>query len=228
MAKKNLQRRKNTEGSKNVVGRLARPGLNLLVLSKEQRGLSFGVSIPLFIAGVKEIWQAAVPGSVVWFSLETSRKKSRQMFSGYTTVMNQIFEIYAYKYGYFSDSIKEGMDIFLEDNPHIRLVVIDSIEKIVEGEIGQMDYRHVYEILHGIRQAAIWFEVPILVTMHEEDFGDGSKWTKVSDTVMKVDEVGNQGSQKYTLYLEENGKMELGLGIVFDSESGKWHQIADK
>jgi len=139
MAKKNLQRRKNTEGSKNVVGRLARPGLNLLVLSKEQRGLSFGVSIPLFIAGVKEIWQAAVPGSVVWFSLETSRKKSRQMFSGYTTVMNQIFEIYAYKYGYFSDSIKEGMDIFLEDNPHIRLVVIDSIEKIVEGEIGQME-----------------------------------------------------------------------------------------
>ena len=225
MAEKNLQLEKNTEGGENVVNKLFKPELSLLVLTKKQRDLSFGVGIPLFIAGIKEIWQAAVPGSVVWFLLETSREKSQQMFNGYTTVMNQIFGIYVYKYGYFGESIKEGMGIFLEDNPHIRLVVIDSIEKIVEGEIGQMDYRHAYEILHGIKQAAIRFEVPILVTMHEEDFGDGSKWTKVSDAVMKVDEVGNQ---EYTLCLEGKGKMELELGIVFDSESGKWYQITDK
>lgn len=228
MAEKGLPGRNYGGGVENIVDRLLNPGLILFVLSKEQRELSFGLSIPLYIADIKGIWKNRVPGSVVWFSLETSRERSQQMFNGYTTVLNQIFEIYAYKYGYFGDSIKEGMDIFLEDNPHIRLVVIDSIEKIVEREIGQMDYRHVYEILHGIRQAAIRFEVPILAVMHEEDFGDGSKWTKVSDAVMKVDEVGNQGSQKYTLYFEENGKMELGLGIVFDSESGKWHQIADK
>ena len=147
------------------------------------------------------------------------------MFNGYTTVLNQIFGIYVYRYGYFGGGIKKGMGIFFEDNPHTKLVVIDSIEKIVEGEIGQMDYRHAYEILHGIKQAAIRFEVPILVTMHEEDFGDGSKWTKVSDAVMKVDEVGKQ---EYTLCLEGKGKMELELGIVFDSESGKWYQITDK
>lgn len=228
MAEKGLPGRNYGGGVENIVDRLLNPGLILFVLSKEQRELSFDLGIPLSIADIKGIWKNRVHGSVVWFSLETSREKSRQMFGRYTTVLNQIFGIYAYKYGYFGDSIKEGMGIFLEDNPHIQLVVIDSIEKIAEGEIGQMDYGHAYEILQGIRQAAIRFGVPILVVMHEEDFGNRSKWTKVSDAVMKIDEVGNQDSQEYTLYLEEKGKMELELGIVFDSESGKWHRITGK
>ena len=198
MAEKGLPGRNYGGGVENIVDRLFNPGLILFVLSKEQRELSFGLSIPLYIADIKGIWKNRVPGSVVWFSLEISREKSRQMFGRYTTVLHHIFEIYAYKYGYFGEGIKEGMDIFLEDNPHIQLVVIDSIEKIVEGEIGQMDYRHAYEILHGIRQAAIRFGVPILVTMHREDFGNGSKWKGVSDAVMRIVEGENQGSQKYT------------------------------
>lgn len=228
MAEKNLQLGKNGDRDENVVGRLARPGLNLLVLSKEQRGLSFGISIPLFIAGVKEIWQAAVPGSVVWFSLETSREKSQQMFNGYTTVLNQIFEIYAYKYGYFGEGIKEGMGIFLKDNPHTKLVVIDSIEKIVEGEIGQMDYRHAYEILHSIRQAAIRFEVPILITMYKKDYGDGNKWTGVSDTAIRITKSETQDNWKYTLCLKEKGKTESKMAMVFDSEIERWGWITYK
>lgn len=228
MAEKNLQLEKNTEGGENVVNKLFKPELSLLVLTKKQRDLSFGVGIPLFIAETKGIWKEDVAGGVVWFSLETSREKSQQMFSGYTTILNQIFEIYAYKYGYFGKNFREGMGIFLEDNPHIQLVVIDSIEKIVEGEIGQMDYRHAYEILYGIRQTVIRFGVPILVTMHEEDFGNGSKWTKVSDVVLKIDERENRDSQEYTLNLSGENKQKIELKMVYDSKSGKWHRITNK
>lgn len=228
MAEKNLQLGKNGDRDENVVGRLARPGLNLLVLSKGQRDLCFGAGIPLFIAELKGIWNGEAVGGVVWFSLEISRERSQQMFNGYTTVLNQIFEIYAYKYGYFGDSIKEGMGIFLEDNPHIQLVVIDSIEKIVEGEIGQMDYRHAYEILHGIRQAAIRFGVPILVVMHEEDFGNRKRWTEVSDAILRIEKNRLQDDREYTLCLKEKGTAGLRLEIVFDSKSERWSRIVSK
>ena len=228
MAEKNLKRRKNAEGSENVVDRLARPGLNLFIVSKKQRNLFFNLSVPLFIAELKGIWKNRVPGDVVWFSLETSRKKSLQMFSGYTTVMNQIFGIYAYKYGYFGESIKEGMGIFLKDNPHTKLVVIDSIEKIVEGEIGPMDYRQAYEILQGIRPVAIRFDVPMLITMHKKDYGDGSKWTEVSDAAIRITKSETQDNWKYTLCLKEKGKTESKMAMVFDSEIERWGWITYK
>ena len=58
---------------------------------------------------------------------------------------HQIFDIYAYKNGYFGNKIKDTMEIFLKDNPHIKLVVIDSIEEIVKGEIGHMECGHACE-----------------------------------------------------------------------------------
>lgn len=219
MAEKNLQLEKNTEGGENVVNKLFKLGLSLLVLTKKQRDLSFGVGIPLFIAETKGIWKEDVAGGVVWFSLETSREKSQQMFSGYTTVLNQIFEIYAYKYGYFGKNIREGMGIFLEDNPHIQLVVIDSIEEIVKGEIEHMDHGHAYEILHDLKQAAVRFEVPILVVMHEEDYGDGRRWTEVSDAILRIEKNKPQDDREYTLCLKEKGTAESKLEIIFDFRS---------
>lgn len=136
MAEENLQPGKTMDGDINIVDRLLAPGLNLLVLPKEQREQCFGMAFPLFIAKSKRIWKDAITGSVVWFSLEENKEKSRQMFDGYTMIPDQIFDIYVYKNGYFGDKIKDTMEIFLKDNPHIKLVVIDSIEKIAEGEIG--------------------------------------------------------------------------------------------
>ena len=225
MAQKNLQSGKNIDGSVNIVDRLAAPGLNFLVLPKEQREQCFGMSFPLFTAGLKGIYKEAITGSVVWFSLEESEEKLKQMFGDYTMVPHQIFDIYVYKYGYFGDKIKDTMGIFLKDNPHIKLVVIDSIEKIVDGETGHMEYEHAYEILHNLRQTAIQYEVSILVTMYEEDFGNVSKWYEVSDAVLRIEERENQNNHEYTLHLQEKDKTESKLEMVLDSKSGKWNLI---
>lgn len=211
-----------------IVDGIITPGLNLLVLPKEQREQCFGMSFPLFIAKSKGIWKEAIAGSVVWFSLEENQEKLKQMFDGYTMVPHQIFDIYAYKNGYFGNKIKDAMEIFLKDNPHIKLVVIDSIEKIAEGEIGHMEYGHAYEILHNIRQAAIQQEVPILVTVYGEDFGGGSKWDKVSDVVLGLEEGENQNSHEYILHLKEKDKTESKLEIVLDSKNGNWNWITTK
>lgn len=222
MAEESLQPGKSMDGDINIVDRLLAPGLNLLVLPKEQREQCFGMGFPLFIAKSKGIWKEATAGSVVWFSLEENKEKSRQMFDGYTMVHGQIFDIYAYKNGYFGDKIKDTMEIFLKDNPHIKLVVIDSIEEIVKGEIGHMECGHACEILHNMRQAAIQQEVPVLVTVYEEDFGDGSKWDGVSDVVLKIEEGKSQNRHKYTLHLKEKDKTGSKLEIVLDSKSGNW------
>ena len=91
-----------------------------------------------------------------------------------------------------------------------------------------MEYGHAYEILHNIRQAAIQQEVPILVTVYGEDFGGGSKWDKVSDVVLRLEEGENQNSHEYTLHLKENDKTESKLEIVLDSKSGNWNWITTK
>ena len=222
MAEESLQPGKSMDGDINIVDRLLAPGLNLLVLPKEQREQCFGMSFPLFIAKSKGIWKEATAGSVVWFSLEENKEKLKQMFDGYTMASHQIFDIYAYKNGYFGDKIKDTMEIFLKDNPHIKLVVIDSIEEIVKGEIGHMECGHACEILHNMRQAAIQQEVPVLVTVYEEDFGDGSKWDGVSDVVLKIEEGKTPNRHKYTLHMKEKDKTGSKLEIVFDSKSGNW------
>ncbi len=211
-----------------IVDGIITPGLNLLVLPKEQREQCFGMSFPLFIAKSKGIWKEATAGSVVWFSLEENKEKLKQMFDCYTMVHGQIFDIYAYKNGYFGDKIKDTMEIFLKDNPHIKLVVIDSIEEIVKGEIGHMDCGHACEILHNMRLAAIQQEVPILVTVYEEDFGDGSKWDGVSDVVLKIEEGKTQNRHKYTLHLREKDETGSKLEIILDSKSGNWNWIITK
>ena len=211
-----------------IVDGIITPGLNLLVLPKEQRERCFGMSFPLFTAKSKGIWKEATAGSVVWFSLEENKEKSRQMFDGYTMTPHQIFDIYAYKNGYFGNKIKDTMEIFLKDNPHIKLVVIDSIEEIVKEEIGHMECGHACEILHNMRQAAIQQEVPILVTVYGEDFGGGNKWDKVSDVVLRLEEGENQNSHEYTLHLKEKDKTGSKLEIVLDSKSGNWNWITTK
>ena len=150
------------------------------------------------------------------------------MFDGYTMTPHQIFDIYAYKNGYFGNKIKDTMEIFLKDNPHIKLVVIDSIEEIVKGEIGHMECGHACEILHNMRLAAIQQEVPILVTVYEEDFGDGSKWDGVSDVVLKIEEGKTPNRHKYRLHLKEKDKTGSKLEIVLDSKSGNWNWIITK
>ena len=228
MAEKNLQLGKSMDGDINIVDRLLAPGLNLLVLPKEQREQCFGMSFPLFIAKSKGIWKEAIAGSVVWFSLEENKEKLKQMFDGYTMASHQIFDIYAYKNGYFGNKIKDTMEIFFKDNPHIKLVVIDSIEEIVKGEIGHMECGHACEILHNMRLAAIQQEVPILVTVYEEDFGDGSKWDGVSDVVLKIEEGKTPNRHKYRLHLKEKDKTGSKLEIVLDSKSGNWNWIITK
>lgn len=222
MTEKDLQLVKSMDGGVNTADRLVVPGLNLLVLPKEQREQCFGMSFPLFIAKSKGIWKEATAGSVVWFSLEENKEKLKQMFDGYTMASYQIFDIYAYKNGYFGDKIKDTMEIFLKDNPHIKLVVIDSIEEIVKGEIGHMDCGHACEILHNMRLAAIQQEVPILVTVYEEDFGDGGKCDGVSDVVLKIEEGKTPNRHKYTLHLKEKDKTGSKLEIVLDSKIGNW------
>jgi len=64
--------------------------------------------------------------------------------------------------------------------------------------------------------------------MHEEDFGNGSKWAKLSDAVLKLKKGENQNSQEYTLYLAGRNKPKIELKMAYDSESGKWHRISDK
>ena len=49
MAEESLQPGKSMDGDINIVDRLLAPGLNLLVLPKEQREQCFGMSFPLFM-----------------------------------------------------------------------------------------------------------------------------------------------------------------------------------
>ncbi len=91
-----------------------------------------------------------------------------------------------------------------------------------------MECGHACEILNNMRLAAIQQEVPVLVTVYEEDFGDGSKWDGVSDVVIRIKEGEPPGRHEYILYMKEKDKTGSKLEIVLDSKNGNWNWITTK
>ena len=115
------------------------PGLNLLITPKEQHGPCSSLNIAFAIADATGFLERKPEhGRVLVFSLEDTKKRAEHMPGQYSAMPGDITVIYAYQPGTFGNRIEEGLDMFLNDNPIIKMVVIDSLEKIVEGMLADI------------------------------------------------------------------------------------------
>lgn len=176
------------------------PGLNLLITPKEQHESCSAFSISLYIADVAGfLKRESGHGRTLVFSLENAKKKAEQMLEQYNAMLGDITVVYAHRKGTFGNKIEDGLDVFLQDNPQLKFIVIDSIEKIVEGEIGQMKYDFAYNKLCALKEVASKHGVTLLVATYIGGTEDSGKFADVADTVLEIIKNCSQSDEEYTL-----------------------------
>ncbi len=202
---------------------VAIPGLNLLITPDRQYELCSVLSISLSIADVTGfLGKEPGHGRVLVFSLEDTRKKAEQMLARYNAVIGDITGVYAYQKGTFGNRIEEGLDVFLQDNPKIEVVVIDSLEKIIEAEFGRMEYSYAHRKLCGIKDVADRHGASLLVGIHDGDPEELSMLAGIADAVLKIE---NQNNHKYALHVTQRKVPEKEIIAEFDADNCTWNQI---
>lgn len=201
-------------------------GLNLLIIPKWQQELCLALSIAL---SVGDVTRNTRYGRALVFSLENVRKKAEQMLIQYNVVVGDITVIYAYQKGSFGNRIDEGLDVYLQDNPQTKMIIVDSLEKIIEAEFGQMEYAYAYRKLDAIKNVANRYGVSLLVGIHDGNPEDISMLAGTADTVLKIITEGeNQDNHKYTLHVNRRYMPENEITAEFDANNCTWKQIVTK
>lgn len=194
-------------------------GLNLLIIPKWQQELCLALSIAL---SVGDVTRNTRNGRALVFSLENAREKTEQRLGKYNVMVRDITLIYAYQKGTFGNRIEEGLDVFLQDNPKIEVVVIDSLEKIIEAEFGRMEYSYAHRKLCGIKDVADRHGASLLVGIHEGDPEEISMLAGIADTILKIE---NQNNHKYALHVTQRKVPEKEIIAEFDADNCTWNQI---
>lgn len=192
-------------------------GLNLLIIPEEQQKLCLAFSIAL---SVGDVTRNTRNGRALVFSLENAREKTEQRLGKYNVMVRDITLIYAYQKGTFGNRIEEGLDVFLQDNPKIEVVVIDSLEKIIEAEFGRMEYSYAHRKLCGIKDVADRHGASLLVGIHEGDPEEISMLAGIADTVLKIE---NQNNHKYALHVTQRKVPEKEIIAEFDADNCTWN-----
>ena len=202
------------------------PGLNLLITPDKQYESCSVLSISLSIADVTGFLdKESGHGRVLVFSLEDTKKRAEHMLDQYSAMLGNITVIYAYQPGTFGNKIEEGLDVFLKDNPQLKFIVIDSIEKIVEGETDQMKYDFAYNKLCALKEVASKHGVTLLVSTYIGDPENIDKFADVADTVLKVIENSSQNGEEYTLCISGKNISRTKVSVGFDAGRCRWNWV---
>ncbi len=209
---------------------VAIPGLNLIITPDRQHVSCSALNISLAIADATGLSERK-PGHdrVLVFSLENARKKTEQMLIQYNATIGDITGVYAYQKGTFGNKIEEGLDVFLQDNPRTKMIIVDSLEKIIEAEFGRMEYAYAYKKLCEIKNVADKHGVSLIVGIHDGDPKCIGMLADIADTVLKlVTKDENQNNHKYTFHVTRRDVPEKEIITEFDADNCTWKQIVDK
>ena len=125
--------------------------------------------------------------------------------------------------------IEEGLDVFLQDNPRTKMIIVDSLEKIIEAEFGRMEYAYAYKKLCEIKNVADKHGVSLIVGIHDGDPKCIGMLADIADTVLKlVTKDENQNNHKYTFHVTRRDVPEKEIITEFDADNCTWKQIVDK
>ena len=210
-----------TDGNRFFVYGIITQGLNLLVVPKGQQEFCLALSIAISIADVKGKTRH---GRALVFSLEDTKKKAGQMLAQYGAMPGDITIIYAYQKGTFGNRIEEGLDVFLQDNPRTKMIIVDSLEKIVEGETGQMKYGFAYNKLCALKEVAGKHGVTLLVSTHTGDMENSGNFADVADTVLEVIKNSSQSGEEYTLCISGKNISRTKAAVGFDTGRCRWNR----
>lgn len=118
----------------------------------------------------------------------------------------------------FGDNFEDGMDVYLHDNQKTKLIVIDSLEKTLENDAGQVEYNYACEKLCDLKKIAIKNGVAVLVVTHEYP-KDSGRLADIADTILEIVKNG----EKYTILISETK-----VDVEFDAGKCRWNRLSVK
>lgn len=195
---------------------VAIPGLNLIIAPDRQHGSCSALNISLAVADVAGfLGKKAEHSRVLVFSLGNARKTAEQMITQYNAMLGDLTVIYAYQKGTFGNRMEEGLDVFLKDNPHTKMIIIDSLEEVIETEVGRMEYDSAYRKLCAIKNIADKHDVAILVGTHI-GVPKGSRLTDVVDMVLDINKSRIQNGKECILHVTGKNIAKKEIAITFE------------
>lgn len=195
---------------------VAIPGLNLIIAPDRQHGSCSALNVSLAVADVAGfLGKKAEHSRVLVFSLGNARKTAEQMITQYNAMLGDLTVIYAYQKGTFGNRIEEGLDVFLKDNPHTKMIIIDSLEEVIETEVGRMEYDSAYRKLCAIKNIADKHDVAILVGTHI-GVPKGSRLTDVVDMVLDINKSRIQNGKECILHVTGKNIAKKEIAITFE------------
>lgn len=195
---------------------VAIPGLNLIIAPDRQHGSCSALNISLAVADVAGfLGKKAEHSRVLVFSLGNARKTAEQMITQYNAMLGDLTVIYAYQKGTFGNRIEEGLDVFLKDNPYTKMIIIDSLEEVIETEVGRMEYDSAYRKLCAIKNIADKHDVAILVGTHI-GAPKGSRLTDVVDMVLDINKSRIQNGKECILHVTGKNIAKKEIAITFE------------
>lgn len=195
---------------------VAIPGLNLIITPERQHESCSALNISLAVADVAGfLGKKPEHSRVLVFSLGNARKTAEQMITQYNAMLGDLTVIYAYQKGTFGNRIEEGLDVFLKDNPHTKMIIIDSLEEVIETEVGRMEYDSAYRKLCAIKNIADKHDVAILVGTHIR-VPKGSRLTDVVDMVLDINKSRIQNGKECILHVTGKNIAKKEIAITFE------------
>ncbi len=195
---------------------VAIPGLNLIIAPDRQHGSCSALNVSLAVADVAGfLGKKAEHSRVLVFSLGNARKTAEQMITQYNAMLGDLTVIYAYQKGTFGNRIEEGLDVFLKDNPHTKMIIIDSLEEVIETEVGRMEYDSAYRKLCAIKNIADKHDVAILVGTHIR-VPKGSRLTDIVDMVLDINKSRIQNGKECILHVTGKNIAKKEIAITFE------------
>lgn len=195
---------------------VAIPGLNLIIAPDRQHGSCSALNVSLAVADVAGfLGKKAEHSRVLVFSLGNARKTAEQMITQYNAMLGDLTVIYAYQKGTFGNRIEEGLDVFLKDNPYTKMIIIDSLEEVIETEVGRMEYDSAYRKLCAIKNIADKHDVAILVGTHIR-VPKGSRLTDIVDMVLDINKSRIQNGKECILHVTGKNIAKKEIAITFE------------
>lgn len=185
------------------------------------------------IALGQPVWEFATTQSeVLYLSLEDTPRRLQQRLNEIADEVGKVH--FATKSDFIGGGFEEQLLNFIERYPKVKLIIIDTLQKVRKAGRDKFAYADDYEVIGKIKEIGDSHDVTILIIHHTRKEGDNDAINTISGTN------GIVGSADGAFVLQKENRMQnranlvvtgrdvqtITLSLAFQSDTCKWELLS--
>lgn len=185
------------------------------------------------IALGQPVWEFATTQSeVLYLSLEDTPRRLQQRLDEIADEVGNVH--FATKSDFIGGGFEEQLVNFIEQYPKVKLIIIDTLQKVRKAGRDKFAYADDYEVIGKIKEIGDSHDVTILIIHHTRKEGDNDAINTISGTN------GIVGSADGAFVLQKENRMQnranlvvtgrdvqtITLSLVFQPDTCKWELLS--